>query len=126
LLAVIVHLAVYLPFFAVQFLYNFDIAGHAIARGALKDSSQPASSIGAKNTQDLGKNTGQSPARAKIRLNKRFQPESIISFEIFPAAQPVKWLTFFKPYPVNTALHSLFLSFYQPLRGPPCIVYHFS
>ncbi|MEO5591374.1 MAG: hypothetical protein ABIR15_21885 [Chitinophagaceae bacterium] len=124
MLAVIVHLAVYLPFFAVQFLYNFDIAGHANAMGALPDSSQ-VGSIGAKDIQYPGKNCGHSPARAKIRLNKRFQPESIISFEIFHAAQPVKWLAFSKPYPVNTALHSFFLSFNQSLRGPPCVVYHF-
>ena len=125
LLAVIIHLAVYLPFFAVQFLYNFDIAVHTSATASLKDASWVAS-IDTKNTQKLGKNTGQSPVNAKIRLNKRFQPESIIAFHIYHSTPTVQWVTWFKPHPVNTELHSILLSFNQPLRGPPSFVYYFS
>jgi hypothetical protein len=39
-LSVIIHFAVYLPFFVVQFLYNFDITGHANADALLKSATQ--------------------------------------------------------------------------------------
>ena len=115
----------YLPFFAVQFLFNFDIASHANTGVYLKAPVQTASMV-KKNNHELSKTSGQSPVNAKIRLNKRFQPESLIVFHIYHSTQPVQWLTLFKPYPGNTELHSFLLSFNQPLRGPPAVVYYFS
>ena len=124
-LSVIIHLAVYLPFFAVQFLYNFDIGAHDNTLASSKAFAH-IETISAKNTQKLSKDTGQSPVKAKTRLNKRFQPESIIVFHIYHSTQPIQWLTSFKPKPVNTALHSFLLSFNQPLRGPPQVICLFS
>ncbi len=125
LIAVVIHLVVYLPFFAVQFLYNFDIASHTRLEGSLKVSPDVSSHY-VQHVKGLGENTGQQPVKAKIRLSKRFQPESIIAFSIYHTTPIIHWVTFFKPRPVNTQLHLVLLSFNQPLRGPPSFQYIFS
>jgi len=121
-IAVVIHLAVYLPFFVVQLLYNFDIAGHASFTSSIKLSTQVSASR-MQHAQGFGKNTGEQPVKAKIRLNKRFQPESIVAFNLYQTTPIIKWLTLFKPRLVNTELQSVLLSFNQPLRGPPSLVY---
>jgi len=111
---------VYVAFFAVQCLFNFDITSNANARIFLEKANQQSSAK--DNHLSLSKSTGHSSSKITVRLNKRFQPKSIIACDVFAAEPLVHYVAVPKPvYGYNVFIPSPLPLCYS-LRGPPHVV----
>ncbi|HTL09471.1 MAG TPA: hypothetical protein VL307_14470 [Chitinophagaceae bacterium] len=120
MLAVLMHLFLYVPFFAVQLLYNFDIAAHTIVTGKAAIAATHSNGDAGK---EVKKSTTQAPVKAKIRLNKRFHPEAFTALECFPSYVSITWVQQQHARAINTTVYSQLPGNGQPLRGPPSFVY---
>jgi hypothetical protein len=110
-------LIVYLLFFTVQIFFNLDISSRHF-RGDIHASINSSGNVHAGNyEQDLHK----TPAKSKIRLNKRFQPSGVPCIMGMTVAVPLIYAQ-----SIQVGLHAdshcnaVFLYTYS-LRGPPVV-----
>ena len=110
-------LFMYLLFFTVQIFFNLDTGSRTLSPyTAVYSVSHTA--LSAKNSkQDVAK----SPAKSKIRLNKRYEPSSIPPLAVVVTERPVVYITSVKiRFYKNDFYHFVFLSS-QSQRGPPFV-----
>jgi hypothetical protein len=107
--------SVYLAFFAVQCVYNFDVSNLAA-----KEYFGQQLKTETKNQHPFSVTSQQHTAKKNIRLNKRFQPETlpaIVSIVDTPSITYAEKTFFFYNEKAYTA------TIYQTsLRGPPAVI----
>jgi len=111
--------SVYVAFFAVQCIYNFDVSNTVT-----KAYSVQIKKADDKQQQYLSVASQQHPAKKNIRLNKRFQPETLPV--IIPTINAP--LIVFSEKAVADYREAVYTSsIYQTfLRGPPAVICYFS
>ena len=117
LLKVVLVTSIYLSFFAVQLLYNFDLANTQKSSSERLFFNQV--DLGSKSHSNFQKSTVAS--KANIRLNKRFEPKSFAD-----CVTPVTEICLFFHTPEKLGICyevnlSSSIKFSVLLRGPPSV-----
>ncbi len=111
-------LVLYVLFFTVQIFFNFDTGSRSLIIG---ENSFHTGFFKSLTKENVKQGEVKTPAKTKIRLNKRFQPSSVPGVPVFKTeilpnfGEPAQTIL------CTANLHASVFHYTHSLRGPPVV-----